>query len=387
MTWYKTGTVSVTNGSATVAGSGTAWVANARVGQAFALEGAGEQYEITAVVSDTELTISPAYLGSTQSGQAYIIIPVVGFYRQAYDALAAAVAQWSSYAGTVLSGLFGDGTAAAPGIGFEDETNTGLFRKAAGQLGIATGGVQRALLSSAALQVDVPLTGTAVTQSTTDATTGRLLKVGDFGIGEDAGPVVTDLDTHYLSGFFYSYGGQHASAPAGTNPFPTLGGAFSLVTGGGTIGVATDYVWQVAILYSASAPIMKYRSKATSWTEWVEVYSTSNLIGTVSESGGAPTGSILEKGSNANGNYIRYADGTQICDFRGNSSSAGAVTWTFPASFAAVPQVSATPNQDQARFATTTAGAVGSVNFSVWNTAQARLDAISTSLIAIGRWY
>ncbi|OWV60002.1 hypothetical protein CDZ98_09140 [Mameliella alba] len=199
--------------------------------------------------------------------------------------------------------------------------------------------------------------------------------------------MVTDLDTHYLSGFFYSYGGQHASAPAGTNPFPTLGGAFSLVTGGGTIGAATDYVWQVAILYSASAPIMKYRSKATSWTEWVEVYSTSNLIETVSESGGTPTGSILEKGSNANGNYIRYADGTQICDFRGNSSSAGAVTWTFPASFAAVPQVSATPNQDQARFATTTAGAVGSVNFSVWNTAQARLDAISTSLIAIGRWY
>lgn len=38
-----------------------------------------------------------------------------------------------------------------------------------------------------------------------------------------------------------------------------------------------------------------------------------NLLGTVSQSGGVPTGAIIERGSNANGEYVRWADGTQIC--------------------------------------------------------------------------
>lgn len=37
------------------------------------------------------------------------------------------------------------------------------------------------------------------------------------------------------------------------------------------------------------------------------------ILGTVSQSGGVPTGAILQKGSNANGSYLRFADGTQIC--------------------------------------------------------------------------
>jgi hypothetical protein len=38
-----------------------------------------------------------------------------------------------------------------------------------------------------------------------------------------------------------------------------------------------------------------------------------NILGTVSQSGGTPTGAIIERGSNANGEYVRFADGTQIC--------------------------------------------------------------------------
>jgi hypothetical protein len=38
-----------------------------------------------------------------------------------------------------------------------------------------------------------------------------------------------------------------------------------------------------------------------------------DLVGTVSQASGVPTGAIVEYGSNANGEYIRWADGTQIC--------------------------------------------------------------------------
>jgi hypothetical protein len=44
-----------------------------------------------------------------------------------------------------------------------------------------------------------------------------------------------------------------------------------------------------------------------------ELYNQSNIVGTVSESGGVPTGAIIERGSNANGEYVKYADGTMIC--------------------------------------------------------------------------
>lgn len=44
-----------------------------------------------------------------------------------------------------------------------------------------------------------------------------------------------------------------------------------------------------------------------------EVYAPGNILGTVSESSGTPTGAIIERGSNANGEYVKYADGTLIC--------------------------------------------------------------------------
>lgn len=37
------------------------------------------------------------------------------------------------------------------------------------------------------------------------------------------------------------------------------------------------------------------------------------ILGTVAQSGGVPTGAVIERGSNANGDYLRLADGTQIC--------------------------------------------------------------------------
>ncbi|RTS79718.1 hypothetical protein DY947_16295 [Pseudomonas aeruginosa] len=62
-----------------------------------------------------------------------------------------------------------------------------------------------------------------------------------------------------------------------------------------------------------------------------------DILGTVSQAGGMPTGAIYEGGSNANGSYVRLADGTQICSsslltFTAEASSVGA-RWTFPANF------------------------------------------------------
>lgn len=73
---YTTGTISVTNGSATVTGSGTSWntTTNAEVGEYIQLPDT-KWYRITAIASNTSLTIEVAYYGSTASGQSYVISP------------------------------------------------------------------------------------------------------------------------------------------------------------------------------------------------------------------------------------------------------------------------------------------------------------------------
>jgi len=67
------------------------------------------------------------------------------------------------------------------------------------------------------------------------------------------------------------------------------------------------------------------------------VYQQGNILGTVSESGGTPTGAVIERGSNANGEYVKFADGTMLCFMSGQQvgTVAGTVTITvtYPASF------------------------------------------------------
>jgi hypothetical protein len=45
----------------------------------------------------------------------------------------------------------------------------------------------------------------------------------------------------------------------------------------------------------------------------VGAYAKDNILGTVSQASGVPTGAAFESGSNANGRYWRHADGLEIC--------------------------------------------------------------------------
>ena len=65
-----------------------------------------------------------------------------------------------------------------------------------------------------------------------------------------------------------------------------------------------------------------------------------NILGAVSESSGVPTGAIVQRGSNANGEFVRFADGTQICwrydiPITGLSGNGHTEDLAYPATFAA----------------------------------------------------
>ena len=63
-------------------------------------------------------------------------------------------------------------------------------------------------------------------------------------------------------------------------------------------------------------------------------YRANNIIGTVSESGGVPTGAIFESGVNANGRYVKLPDGTVECwasiTLTYNSAGNVRTSWNFP---------------------------------------------------------
>lgn len=80
---YRVGTVSVTNGSPTVTGDISFWLENIAAGHLFMIVGQGTTYQVGAVVSDVELTLTQNYAGATASGLSYTIsssfTPIYGF--------------------------------------------------------------------------------------------------------------------------------------------------------------------------------------------------------------------------------------------------------------------------------------------------------------------
>lgn len=69
---YSTGTVTTTNASATVTGSGTSWSANADAGMLFRISGE-RVYVVKSVDSNTQITLTEPYEGTTAGGKAYTL--------------------------------------------------------------------------------------------------------------------------------------------------------------------------------------------------------------------------------------------------------------------------------------------------------------------------
>jgi hypothetical protein len=133
-----------------------------------------------------------------------------------------------------------------------------------------------------------------------------------------------------------------------------------------------------------------------------EMYNQGNIVGTVSQSGGVPTGAIIERGSNANGEFVKYADGTMICTLfitSATSGNNGVINWTFPSTFIGTDTwvgCTHTPNNNGSGTNTfsifgTTGVTTTDVNFRVGNPSTGERIASKALLdlryCAIGRWY
>lgn len=268
---------------------------------------------------------------------------------------------------------------------------------AAETVSAAPAGVTRMVLGDAALQLDVPMTGTAVQASASDATVGRLMTVGAFGLGASTPVQADDIDTALASGLY-----RVLPAYAGTGALPAaLSGTACLLR---VESYASDTVVQTLFRATAATAGIWRRIRATgSWGAWMQS-APSALVGTVAQSAGTPTGALIERGSNANGEYVRFADGTQICWKDGlidQSLSANTyleASWTFPAAFVsggvsalratARSTNSAAGREAAARYLRGVADTINttSAQFGVVNTGTAAMTA-KLDAFATGRWF
>jgi hypothetical protein len=167
------------------------------------------------------------------------------------------------------------------------------------------------------------------------------------------------------------------------------------ITNAGNVGIGTAT--------PATALDVNGTANATNLTRGgSQVYSRDNILGTVTQSSGVPTGAIIQRGSNANGEFVRYADGTQICNVRiaitpvANTPTTG--TATLPAAFvAAYDGDSATTSgytavaTSHASVAALTRGALveaasTATTVSI-NILRSNTTVTNNSVMCIGRWF
>jgi hypothetical protein len=289
MPWYKAGTVSVVQNSNTVTGTGTSFIANSRVGDAFRGPDGG-WYEVTNIASDTALSISPNYQGPSNAAGVYALAPMQGYVKQSADALRALVNQF----GGVLAVLGTDPTLAG--------VRTALNLS-------DTGGLSE---GSNKYFTDARVRGAALT--------GLLLTDASAVVATDA--VLAAFGKLQAQANAASISISNKAAKGANNDITSLSAlttALSLAQGG--TGV-TSIAALLAALQVAGA------------------FGKTNAVGTVSQASGIPTGAIIETGSNASGTYIKLLDGTMICfgTTAGVDQTTTSIPYTasvgFPAAFA-----------------------------------------------------
>ena len=216
------------------------------------------------------------------------------------------------------------------------------------------------------------MTAADKTQSATDTTAGRLLKVGDFGMGKGVHLTgATAIKDRNLAPGTYYY--TASSVPGGPE---SLSYYHSLIVTREEVSGLTAFL---DCRLSTGQPAV--------WSGYTD--------------GTTMTWRRLdpERGSNANGEYVRFSDGTQICwrtfsvgpvnTAHGSQYISAATTWNFPAAFVGgvTPHVGGV---DTNLGGATTISGYSALPGSCSVTAK-RLSSSATactvSAVASGRWY
>jgi len=134
---------------------------------------------------------------------------------------------------------------------------------------------------------------------------------------------------------------------------------------------------------------------AGAWQDWRMLLHNANIVGPVSQSGGVPNGAVIEQGSNANGRWVKFADGSMQCRRHGMSVSnvstaegdiyrSSTNSWTYPASFYEPPVVTGSADDLDCWISLATPG-TADCSARV-KSAVSTASSVDFRLVAHGRW-
>lgn len=259
-------------------------------------------------------------------------------------------------------------------------------------ISLAPNGTAKIIASDTAIQIDAPVTGTAVQSDTNDDTADRLMKTGAFGLGAP-GLLLSDVSVTNgsIAPGFYQMDGTTIGAPRNW-------GQQHLLHSRRANGVGET---QLAMIEDDGS--LFYRSRGSgSWQGWQQVATSAHYTGDLSN---ADTKPVFERGTNANGDYTRLADGTQFCwhqvplSYIWERELYG--SWTFPAAFSSAAKVfcsiefyslltTSTAEVDAISTVTTEGASATSAQFRLMRAAGqsgfASGDSVTVTTLAFGRW-
>lgn len=369
---YTAGTVSVGAGSTTVTGSGTSWIAaGLQAGDTF--WAAGLSVRIASVNSATSITLAYAWPGAALSGANYEVRYTPDLTR-ALAAQAQVLGQLTNGNIASIAAL----TTAADRLAYY----TGAGAAALTPLTAAA----RTLLDDTSVSAMRATLGLTLAADRSDVTVGRVARVGDHGLGAaillsgsqnlrerdlptgsyiyNAGPILDAPETAAWTHVLQVFGKTSSS-----NRFYISSRVPSVL--GGPHNMLSWMGWD----------------DGAGGIAWTPIAAGGFLVGAVAQSGGVPTGAVMQRGSNGNGGYIRFAGGTQICWHQIQASTSADVTWAYPAVFSAVPENFASVRASSPLFAVVGTGSLTtSITFGAYTLAGGRSNN-GTNLLAIGDWY
>lgn len=217
-------------------------------------------------------------------------------------------------------------------------------------------------------------------QSASTQTTHTLPSFSSTLAALNSAPTFTGNITTTSNFLYYGNGGAFTYADANNSVFglPSDTGSFQFKSENGVIVADLNYFSELRVKFFIQ--------------DGFTVYSMGNIVGTVSQSSGTPTGAIIERGSNANGEYTKFADGTMFCRAR-NSTTPVANTLTssnhtWPATFTAAPYMGC--SIDSSVYGTTvTAMTVRNSSTTGYTQTVLRSNTTATiaEVIAMGYWF
>lgn len=334
--FWSLGTATLTNGSAAVLVQGGSLLTSMARANDQIESDSGQRGTIASVNSATSITLDKPWRGATQTAAPYKIwytpdeVELLVTARKALNLL-------GSGGIAALAGLAG----AANKVPFFDGPNTMALADltATGRALIAAATQLQGRNAIGAGDLSGPASAVADQVALFNGATGKLLKDSGISISsltlQTIGTQDVSFDTLTAPGH-YPFLVRDPSG--GTSPLANAYFRLDVYAHG-----ANDQnLTQEARPYRNSTPGKYfYRNRdAGTWGPWRRIIDSHSVLGSVSQAGGIPTDAIIERGSNANGEYTRLTDGTQECwlnsaNFAYSTASNLVYNWTYPAPFLA----------------------------------------------------